>query len=271
MTLPHFSLLAIMGVVIMALTGPFNAIVHLSTPDQLITTAYGRALLVKVVCVGALLLTSAIHLLFFRPRLNKTFDAYLLAQTKDLSEDEEVAYATSHEVKELGESVAKQTKRLIKVLRWEPVLGIAVLICTGLMNVFAGTLQPVAAQQNQPQTIQEPGSHGKPFNATVQTTDGKFKLKLAIAPNSYGTNLFTVNVLDSNGKQDTNVGVSVYLTMLDMDMGTETINLQPNDKNGFGAEGDLSMPGNWQMRLQVRTLDNNLHEATLKFFAPYAY
>jgi nitrogen fixation protein FixH len=129
----------------------------------------------------------------------------------------------------------------------------------------------VAAQQNQPQTIQEPGSHGKPFNTTVQTTDGKFKLKLAIAPNSFGTNLFTVNVLDSNGKQDTNVGVSVYLTMLDMDMGTDTVNLQPNDKGGFGAEGDLSMPGSWQMRLQVRTLDNNLHEATLKFFAPYAY
>jgi copper transport protein len=366
-TLPHFSLLAITGVVIMALTGPFNAVVHLSTLDQLITTAYGRALLVKGVCVGALLLTSAIHVLFFRPRLNKTFDAYLLAQAKDPSEAEssrgtediqgtqdtgeteeaeagehlktekeaedstesghteeaevgehlktekeaqdgtesghteeakeaedvqhlesgeevesateagetekaeEVAYPIPQEVKELEESVAKQTKRLIKVLRWEPVLGIAVLICTGLMNVFAGTLQPVAAQQNQPQTIQEPGSHGKPFNTTAQTTDGKFKLKLAIAPNSFGTNLFTVNVLDSNGKQDTNVGVSVYLTMLDMDMGTDTVNLQPNDKGGFGAEGDLSMPGNWQMRLQVRTLDNNLHEATLKFFAPYAY
>jgi len=342
-TLPHFSLLAITGVVIMALTGPFNAVVHLSTPNQLITTAYGRALLVKVVCVGALLLTSAIHVLFFRPRLNKTFDAYLLVQAKapseaessrgtediqstqdtgeieeaearehlkaekeaedvtesghteeakeaenaehlesgeevdsateagETEEAEEVAYPTSQEVKELEESVAKQTKQLIKVLRWEPILGIAVLICTGLMNVFAGTLQPVAAQQNQPQTIQEPGSHGKPFNATIQTTDSKFKLKLAIAPNSFGTNLFTVNVLDSDGKQDTNVGVSVYLTMLDMDMGTDTVNLQPNDKDGFGAEGDLSMPGNWQLRLQVRTLDNNLHEATLKFFAPYAY
>jgi nitrogen fixation protein FixH len=238
-----------------------------------------------------------------RPRLNKTFEAYLLTQAKVSSEEAEHVEETpegpiesenainrqsvgaqftvpplgvapavpSQEAKELEESVAKQTKRLIKVLRWEPVLGVAVLICTGLMNVFAGTLQPVVAQQNQPQTIQEPGSHGKPFNATIQTTDGKFKLKLAIAPNSFGTNLFTVNVLDSNGKQDTNVGVSVYLTMLDMDMGTDTVNLQPNDKGGFGAEGDLSMPGNWRMRLQVRTLDNNLHEATLKFFAPYAY
>ena len=172
-------------------------------------------------------------------------------------------------VKELEDSLASQTRRLIKVLRWEPVLGVAILICTGLMNVFAGTLPPVAAQQNQSQAIQQPSSQGKPFNTTVQTTDHKFTLKFTITPNSFGTNLFTVHVLDSNGKQDTNVKVAVYLTMLDMDMGTEPVNLQPDDKGSFGAEGDLPMAGNWQVRLEVRTPDNTPHEVTLKFVAPY--
>jgi copper transport protein len=322
--LPHFSLLAIAGMVIMALTGPFDAGIHLSTLDQLITTAYGRALLVKIVCVGALLLTSAIHMLYLRPRLDRTLDAYLSTRkkadsvaeaignakdikdaqiTEEAEKSENVEYleespgesieginvinhqaieaqftvsplgtapaVPSQEVKALEESLASQTRRLTRVLRWEPMLGVAVLICTGLMNVFAGTLPPVAAQQNQSQAIQQSSSQGKPFNTTVQTTDSKFKLKLAITPNSFGTNLFTVHVLDNNGKQDTNVKVSVYLTMLDMDMGTELVNLQPDDTGGFGAEGDLSMLGNWQMRLEVRTPDNTLHEVTLKFVAPY--
>src|SRR3954453_20943012 len=63
----------------MAVTGPFNVTVHLNSLDQLVTTLYGRILLVKVGCVGALLVTSAIHVRFLRPRLNKTFDAYQVA------------------------------------------------------------------------------------------------------------------------------------------------------------------------------------------------
>ncbi|MBO0795737.1 MAG: FixH family protein, partial [Ktedonobacteraceae bacterium] len=76
-----------------------------------------------------------------------------------------------------------------------------------------------------------------------------------------GPNTFTARVMDSNGKLDTNVGVSLYTTMLDMDMGTDTINLQPDGKGNFSASGDLAMAGHWQLRIQVRTPDNKLHEA----------
>ncbi len=33
--------------------------------------------------------------------------------------------------------LTKQTRRLTRILNWEPLLGVAVLICVGLMNVFA--------------------------------------------------------------------------------------------------------------------------------------
>jgi nitrogen fixation protein FixH len=56
--------------------------------------------------------------------------------------------------------------------------------------------------------------------------------------------------------------------MLDMDMGTDTVNLQPDGKGHFSASGDLSMGGNWQVRIQIRTPDNTLHEAKVKFFTP---
>ncbi len=55
--------------------------------------------------------------------------------------------------------------------------------------------------------------------------------------------------------------------MLDMDMGTDSINLQPNGQGKFSANGDLSMAGHWQVRIQIRTPDNTLHEVKVKFTA----
>ena len=65
------------------------------------------------------------------------------------------------------------------------------------------------------------------------------------------------------------IGVSLYETMLNMDMGGEAVNLQPDGKGHFSGSGDLGMGGNWQLRVEIRTLDATLHEATLKFFTPF--
>ena len=64
------------------------------------------------------------------------------------------------------------------------------------------------------------------------------------------------------------MGVSLYTTMLDMDMGTDNVNLLPDGKGHFAASGDLSMAGNWQLRIQIRTPDNMLHEAKVQFVVP---
>ena len=77
--LPYFSPLAIAGIVIMAATGPFSAAIRLSSWEQLFTTAYGRALTVKIILVIGLLVTSAIHVLLIRPRLKKEYYKYAYA------------------------------------------------------------------------------------------------------------------------------------------------------------------------------------------------
>jgi hypothetical protein len=172
-------------------------------------------------------------------------------------------------VEQLEREVGKQTTRLTKTLRWEPLLGIGVLLCTGLMNVFAGTLLPAAPAAPPPPAQQQQTQAIKPFTATVKTTDNQFTIQLKISPNRFGPNTFTVKVLDKNGKPDTNVGVSIYTTMLDMDMGTQSVNLQPDNQGGFNANGFLDMSGNWQIRVQVRTPDFKLHEVKVKLVTPY--
>ncbi len=265
-TLPCYSPLAITGVVLMALSGPLNAATRLLSWDQFLSTAYGRTLLIKIVLVGAMLVTSAIHVLLLRPRLAKALRTYQKAsEVVESSEREEPA---DTQVKELEEGIAQQTRRLSTILRWEPALGVAVLLCTGLLAVFSGTLLPV--ETSQP-VSQPPRAPSKPLNVTVETTDQQFRATIKIDPNHFGTNTFIVTVFDSKGNAvpTSQIGVSLYTTMLDMDMGTDAINLQPDGKGHFSSSGDLDMPGNWQLRIEIRTLDATLHESTLKFFTPY--
>src|SRR5438309_454576 len=108
--------LALAGVAIMAVTGPFSATIHLSSWVQLFTTAYGRALTVKILLVGALITTSAIHVLLIRPRLKREYYKYAYAI-------EGVTYNQARQVKLREGRVTTLTRRLMGVLRWEPLLG----------------------------------------------------------------------------------------------------------------------------------------------------
>ena len=93
---------------------------------------------------------------------------------------------------------------------------------------------------------------------------------MPLVPAQTSTNVFTVTVVDSKtNKTVTNVGVALYTTMLDMDMGTQNVNLVPDGKGHFSASGDLTMAGDWEIRIQVRTTDNTLHEATVKLTTPF--
>ncbi|HEY7413735.1 MAG TPA: copper resistance protein CopC, partial [Ktedonobacteraceae bacterium] len=117
--------LAIAGVIIMALSGPFDATVHMSSFSQLYETAYGRTLIVKVVCVGALFIASVYHIFLLRPRLAQTYQQYATATSHKQGEDE----ATSATSKHLEQEVIGQTRRLTTMLRWEPLLGVVILLC----------------------------------------------------------------------------------------------------------------------------------------------
>lgn len=296
--LPLYSPLAIAGIVILSSTGPLSAAFHLTSVDQSITTAYGRALLVKVLLVGALLVTSAYHVFWLRPRLKKEYLKYAYSNERlqkmaasiankpltqiqasivnDASEasvqSEESQPRTNkllaRQVKLREERLSTRTTRLTQVLRWEPWLGMAVIVCVGLMNVFAGTLTPTSAAPPSGATSPVAGA----FHSTAQTDDGKYSVTINISPNRFGTNVFTVqltNVKTGKTLGQNEAGVTVYTTILDMDMGKDSLPLLPDGKGGFSGSGDLAMGGNWNIEVQFRTLDNLLHAANFRIYTPF--
>ncbi|MBV9257144.1 MAG: FixH family protein, partial [Ktedonobacteraceae bacterium] len=212
------------------------------------------------------------HVGLLRPRLAKDYKKHLAVVGAESREPITVPENHTADIEPVSQEstgpsesdIERQASRLTSVLRWEPLLGVAVLVCTGLMSVLAGTLQPAAANQAAPPPST---SQVKPFTTTSKTSDKLFTFKLTVSPDRAGPNTFTVTVFDSHGVKDTNVGVSIYATMLDMDMGTTPINLQPDGKGNFSISGDLDMGGRWALRLEIRAPDLKLHEANVKIVA----
>ena len=234
--LPYYSPWAVLGVLLMAVTGPLSATVELFSWEQFLSTAYGRVLAIKILLVGAMLLTSAFHLFVLRPRLQREEMKYASASARlESAQQASVTVPSDHgeaapssipqrlaqEVKLREGRLAVLGQRLTTVLRYEPLLGVAVLVCVGLLNVFGGTLAPSAVSAAKPQ----PTAPASSFHTTARTADGRF----------------TVSVVDNRtGKPTTQVGVSLYTTYLEREIGTGTVNLQPDGKGHFSARGDLN-------------------------------
>jgi len=177
-TLPYYSPWAIAGVLLMALTGPFSATTRFSSWGQLLTTLYGQVLTLKILLVGALLLTSTMHVFLLRPRLAKEVKkyAYAVARLQALQaapEQNRTVKLLDQQVKRREGRLAKRTGRLTWILSFEPVLGVAVLLCVGLLNVFAGTLTPVKTPSIT--TFSPPTTRVTPSSTSANTATGVFR------------------------------------------------------------------------------------------------
>jgi len=291
--LPYFTPLAITGVILTFVSVLFTMTLNQVSLNQLINSAYGRALVVEIVLLLALAVCSIMQLLLLSPRISKEYRKYAYAAhrfaalesptslevgthqnaSQTAPAKEERAVTTDQHARPAAQQVRLREKRLtrkidtlLSLLRWEPVLGVAVLVAIGLTNVFAGTLVVVPPATTQ----QQPGAKTPPYSSTLHTSDNRFTALLEVNPNRFGANVFTVTVTDNNtGKIDTNVSVNISTTMLDMDMGTDIISLLPDGKGHFSGSGDLSMAGNWQINIQIRTADHTLHLATAKIVTPF--
>jgi P-type Cu+ transporter len=137
------------------------------------------------------------------------------------------------------------------------VLGFALMTLV-LFPLIMGTLRYNTVRPSAEQAI---GAKHQ-FVATEQTSDGESTTTLSITPDRFGPNVFTVTVRDQQGAPTKLQSVALSTTMLDMDMGTDTIELSPDNHGHFSGTGSLSMTGDWQIRVLIHTSDGKIHVAT---------
>jgi hypothetical protein len=125
-----------------------------------------------------------------------------------------------------------------------------------------GAMQTTVTRPQLQPTPTEP-----PFHTITQTFDRDFTLTLTITPDRAGTNLFTMQVFDHRGQPASHVEITLYTTMQDMLMGTDSVVLHADGSGQFSGTSDvLSMGGHWAVGITIQTLDHIVHKAGVRLF-----
>ncbi len=254
--LPEFSTVAILSVLILASTGSLNTAIHLTTLAQLLTTLYGGILTIKICLFLVMIAMSAYHAFFLRTRLVHALtqsDPSTVVVSRKIGVKGEEPQGTEVDQSHL-QMISRQnigsvdglTRSIGRWIQWEAVIGGGILLCVALLGAFAGTLAPLPPAVT-PKTAQFTG----PFQQT-QVVQG-YNVTLKVTPDTFGTNTFTVTINDTQQHPVQGAAVLAQTTMLDMDMGTDVLQLQSDSSSvgTFSGQGELTMAGHWQVRLRI--------------------
>lgn len=300
--LPHFGALAIVSAGMLAATGSLNATIRLSSLAQLVTTAYGRTLAIKIELFLVMAAISTYHAFFLRPRLAQALAATPTEAASETATESALVAATgkahapgsaipttaatgrghgSGDQPSGGLSahsgdrhdnpdqrpIGALAVRLEGWLRREAIIGVAVLLCVALLGAYAGTLAPALADPAT--SISGPGSGS--FVSQPQQA-GAYSVVLKVTPATFGPNTFVATVTDAQGNPVKGATVLVQTTMLDMDMGTQNLDLKemPDAPGSYSGQGDLTMAGNWGVVVKVLAPGaSDFVFTTFKFVAGY--
>ncbi|ETI66020.1 copper resistance CopC/CopD family protein [Neobacillus vireti] len=126
----------------------------------------------------------------------------------------------------------------LKVSLWgELSIGLVILVISVVLT-------------NLPTAMQSPG----PFKETKTLIHGN-QVTLSATPNIVGENLFEVSLKDRQGRAIKDVEqIHLTFTMLDMDMGEETVDLKKVAEGKYEAQGlHFTMAGHWDIHVHVLT------------------
>jgi copper transport protein len=282
--LPVFSLAALASVLLLSISGPFNAAVRMTSLTQLWTTSYGVVLLIKIALFITMIAISYMHAFRLRPQLAAQIgvkDATIaetapgtpldwlrrqwlaLVHTPAPQADGTVALSPSvaESATSLPERLGRQIQNMIRV---EATLGLGVLLCAMLLGPLAGTLAVIPLSDAS-------------FGATGgnQTYSGKadtLPVTLSITPGRFGTNSVTVVVKNPDGTPAAGASIFILSEMVEMDMGINNFNLQASGPPGtYTGSVELPMAGHWRLTTVIRTTADpqHLHRVTFTVSASY--
>jgi putative copper export protein len=160
---------------------------------------------------------------------------------------------------ELAPRARDLEERLRDWLRREALLGGALLLALTLLGIFGISLLP---------NLGAGSSSGHVTGPYVRTQSIKgYRVTMEVSPDVFGTNTFTVTLKDAKGDPVTGAGVMILTNSLDMDMGTQVLQLKEvgaKAPGSYSGQSELTMAGHWQVTVEIR-LSHNATPLTTKF------
>ena len=224
----RFSTLAMIAVFAIAATGAIAAFLHVYGLEALGITPYGRSLLGKLAMFGAAVGIAGVHLLVIGPGLRRQARRFAAARAAQLAQ------------------------RLRRMARIEAGLIVMGMIFAGALTTFSPAERPghIARQE---------------WRASL----GDMPLELVMAPTSeVGGVQFEIALQQPDGASaPREMPVSLYMRMVDHDMGLSDIAATPMGPGQYAAAGLVSMAGDWQVEVSAQPSQGPRLQTTVDFKA----
>ncbi|MEM7330604.1 MAG: copper resistance protein CopC [Chloroflexota bacterium] len=213
----NFSALAAICVGILTASGVYLAWRHIGSWTLLVGTAYGLALVYKILLSLVVGLLAWINLMFLKPRLSRLYDDALFEES------------------------AKLINRFNNVIRFELLIAVAII-------VLAGFITDLQRGADAPLLSDAPGQ------TTITAVIDELDYTLEIKPALIGENEFEIEILEPNGEpipEDAEVGVRY--TFLGQSVGAADTMAERVGDGRYVVNGSyISLIGNWQVEISVR-------------------
>jgi copper transport protein len=218
-TVPRFSNVALVSVLVLGATGIGEAIEHTPAVNALWETGYGQAILVKAGLLGAAMLIASGNLLRSRPRL-------IAAQRRP----------------ELGEPAARLLRGLIS---GELVVVIGIVFAAAVLSSLAPP-PPAFALENSALAKVGPGRVVQTINHAGYTLQVLVSPNKAAAPDSFALRI------TKSGQPVRGANVTLLFNHLEMQMPTQEYQLTETSPGVYSrAAPALVMVGRWGLTFQV--------------------
>lgn len=132
--------------------------------------------------------------------------------------------------------------------RLRSAIGIACLVLAALWVAHPAQLLQTVAGAPIPAA-----TNAVPVGQTQYS--GGYDIRLQASPAKTGANTFVVIVSNGQGGTTTNAQVVIETTMLDMEMGSQSVSLEPitgGTPGWYRGQGELPMAGHWQLTVRVQ-------------------
>ena len=224
----RFSALALGATLAVASTGAIATYLHVYGPEALTITPYGRALLGKLIAFVLALGIAAVHLLVISPALTRQARRFAAA------------------------GAARNMRHLQVLVQVEAGLILCGMVLAGILTTYTPAERP-----------------GHIVRRDWQRRLGPVDMHLAMSPtNDIGGVAFDVTLAPRNGQPvPSDAAVSLYMRMVDHDMGLSDIAAEPTGPGRYAATGLVSMAGDWQIRVTVQPPESPALRTTVDFTA----
>ena len=219
----RFSPLATGAVAFILFTGLFNAVVEIPTLHDLIATAYGRALLLKLGVITVLLLVGGLNAFILRPRFVEQTEAGVLVEATRLQ------------------------RRLYRTVALEAGLAVVVVLVTALLVILVPARDLQAAATRAP--AQASGS--SVYRNSAQAND--LTIQFSVDPNRTGLNTFRVTLAGASGPVSDASLVRLQFSYSDPKFGTSELALPAVGNGVYEASGaNFAQVGRWRVTTEVQ-------------------